>query len=214
MSVNDTIQALGQVGLNQTGTDGQQRAAALSKRLAALASNVAGKYYTDTKSARVFHAATAVTGVAPGTAVGTTAAFTLYNPVGSGVDLVVLVATMGYVSGTLGAGVIDYVANTNPGAAAVTGTAIVPVNGYLGGAVSQARAFTTATLPASPTVMRPFCSLTASLATTAVAPFQVEDVVDGAIVVSPGCALSLEATAAGGSTPLVQLGMTWIEETV
>lgn len=213
MGVSDVIMSLGQVGANQSATDGAQRPPALSKRLAALATNISAKYYLDAKAGRIFHASTAVTGVAPGTAIGTTAAFSLYNPVGSGVDLVILEASMGYVSGTLGAGVIDYVANIDPSAAATTGTAITKVNAYLGGTASAARAFTTATIPA-PTVVRPFASLTASLASTAVAPFQIIDIVDGQIIVSPGCTISLHGTAAAGSTPLVVFGMTWCEEPV
>jgi len=49
----------------------------------------------------LFHAATAATGVAPGTAIGTTAAFSLHNPLGSGVRLAILVASLAYISGTL-----------------------------------------------------------------------------------------------------------------
>ena len=170
-----------------------------------------GKYYARAADQQVFHAETAQTGVAPGTAHGTTAPFTLYTPIGSGVDLVVLEAQMGYVSGTLGAGVVSYVANIDPTAAAVTGTAITKVNGRLGGAAGQGRAFTTATLPAAPTAVRPFCSLGASLASTAVQPWPIKDVVDGAIIIPPGCALSLESTAAAGTSPLVLFGMTWYE---
>lgn len=168
-------------------------------------------YYLLARAAAVFHAETAATGVAPGTAVGTTAPFALYNPIGSGVNLVILEAQMGYVSGTLGAGVVHYVVNINPAAAAVTGTAIVPVNAYLGGAASAAAPKTTATLPVTPTLLRPFCSLQASLATSVTQPWQVKDIVNGAIIVTPGCSLSLESTAAAGTSPLVVFGMTWAE---
>lgn len=169
------------------------------------------RFYLTAKAGDTFHAETAATGVAPGTAIGTTAAFTLYNPTGSGVNLVVLQASMSYVSGTLGSGSVDYVANINPAAAAVTGTAITPVNALLGGDVAQARPFTTATLPATPTLMRPMCTLTPILATSVTQPYQVVDNVDGAIIVTPGCALSLEATAGAGTSPLVKFGMMWQE---
>lgn len=168
-------------------------------------------FYALARAGQVFHAVTAASGVAPGTAIGTTAAFTLYNPVGSGVNMVVLQGLMSYVSGTLGAGMVEWVANVNPAAAAVTGTAIVPVNALLGGAASNTRAFTTATLPASPTAIRPFCALQASLATTAVAPWQIVDNVLGAIIVTPGCAVSLEGTAAAGTSPLVVFAAAWAE---
>lgn len=210
MSV-ESFQALGSVGINQTANTNDQRMLALGKQSQALTSNLLARNYLGVKNGRVFHGGTAATGVAPGTAIGTTAAFTLYNPTGSGIDMVLLYTSMGYVSGTLGAGVIHYVANTNPQAAAVTGTAITTVNALLGGANGVGKAFTTATLPAAPTILRPFASLQASLATTAVQPWQIYDAVDGAIVIPQGCALSLEATAAAGTSPLVVFGATWEE---
>lgn len=166
--------------------------------------------YARAVAGRIFSAQTAVTGVAPGTAIGTTGAFTLYNQPLSGVDLVILEARMAYVSGTLGAGVVNYLKN-NPGVAAPTGTAIVIENGRIGGATSaKALAFTTSTIVA-PTLLRPFASLQASLASTAVAPWQVADKVNGGIIVPPGGQLHLHATAAGGSSPLVVFYMQWSE---
>lgn len=162
----------------------------------------------------VFHAETAVTGVAPGTAIGTTAPFALHNPVGSGVNLILLEASMAYVSGTLGAGQVNYVVNLDPTAAVPTGTAIVARNAKLGGAASAARPLTTATLPASPSLLKPFCSLGASLATTAVQPWQIKDRIDGSIVVPPGYTVSLEGTATAGTSPLVTFGMTWQEKAI
>ena len=132
-----------------------------------LLANVYGKYYELAIRGMLFHAATAVTGVAPGTAIGTTAAYALENPAGSNKNVVVIVGRMGYVSGTLGAGVIHWVSQNNPSAAATTGTAITPVNAKLDGPKGVAKPFTTATVPASPAVTRVFGSLEASLATTA-----------------------------------------------
>lgn len=171
-------------------------------------------FYLSVLEENVFYAMTALTGVAPGTAVGTTGAFTLHNPVGSEVNLVILEGFMGYVSGTLGAGVVTWNVNTNDDAAAPTGTDIVEVNALTGEQGSVGRALTTSTLPAAPTPIRPFCSLGASLASTAVQPWQVRDRVDGAIVVAPGCSVTLHATAAGGSTPLVVFGVLWKEENI
>lgn len=171
----------------------------------------AAPLYNSAVSGATFSATTAATGVAPGTAIGTTAPFTLYNPVGSGVNLVVRKASMAYVSGTLGTGNTVFVANVNPAAAAVTGTAITPVNHKLAGAASLARAFTTATLPAAPTQLRPFCTLTPILATSVTVPYKVDEDIDGEIVITQGCALSFESTAAAGTSPLVIFSMTWKE---
>lgn len=167
--------------------------------------------YALTRAGQVFHAMTAKTGVAPGTDIGTTAAFSLYNPIGSGVNLVVLKAEMGYVSGTIGAGFVALVANTNPQAAATTGTDVTEVNAFLGGAGSQGRALTTATLPATPTLLRPIWNLDAELASSVVGMRQLAEDLGGGIIVPPGCTVSLEAVAAAGSSPVVVFGMTWAE---
>lgn len=169
-------------------------------------------FYSSTYEEQVFSATTALTGVAPGTAVSTTSAFTLHNPAGSGVNLVIIEGSMGYVSGTLGAGVITWNANSDDDAAVPTGTAIVEQNMKIGASGNaQGRALTTATVPA-PTPVRIFGSLGASLASTAVQPWVIRDRVDGAIVVTPGCSISLHATAAAGSSPLVIFNVVWKEE--
>lgn len=159
-----------------------------------------------------YSANTAATGVAPGTAIGTTGAFTLHNLIGSGKRLVILRASMGYISGTLGAGTVHYLGN-NSAAAVPTGTAITPVNlATFEAAGSAARAFTTSTITA-PALLGNFCSMGASLASTAIAPWQVVDEVDGLYSINPGCSLTLHATAAGGSSPVVVFGMQWEEVT-
>jgi len=121
---------------------------------------------------------------------------------------------MGYVSGTLGAGMVVYAANVNPIAAAVTGTDITVRNMLLGGARSdgQTIALTTSTLPVAPDIIRPAFLLDASLATTAaVGAKPMVDYVDGAIVLAPGSTLTLHGIAAAGSSPRVVFGNIWAE---
>jgi len=174
--------------------------------------DVAAKWYSLVNEGNVFRGQTAAAGVAPGTSAGTTAAFSLYNRVGSGVKLVVLEFSMGYVSGTLGAGYIAITANTNLNAAATTGTAITAVNADLSGATGAVgQPLTTATIPATPTLIGPLFGLGASLASTAVAPWHVSREIGGSIVVSPGATVSLQGIAAGGSSPLVAFGAVWQE---
>ena len=162
-----------------------------------------GRYFDAAIDGRLFHAAMAVPGA--------TAAFSLHNPLGSGVRLAILVASLAYISGTLGAGVVWHLVNLDPSAAAPTGTAITERPGIVTGGVGQGVALTTATLAVAPAIIRPFCSLQASLASTAVAPWVVNEDVGGAIVLPPGCTYSLHATAAGGASPLVGFGVTWEE---
>ena len=167
------------------------------------------------KTGRVFSGGTAVTGVAPGTAIGTTAAFSLYTPVGSGYNLIILTAKLSYLSGTLGIGVVDWVANTNVAAAATTGTAITAVNNLVGSSTAAVgRPLTTATLPAAPTLFDRFCNLPPILATSVVTPWVFAEVVDGRIIVIPGATMSLEGTAGAGTSPLVLYGISWFEELV
>lgn len=168
--------------------------------------------YEITKRGNVFSGATAVTGVAPGTAIGTTAAFALYNPLNSGVDLVVLKASMSYLSGTLGIGFVNWIYHTAAVQAgvAVTGTAISAVQCNGGGAGAKGKPFTTATVVAG-VLARLFGNLPPMLATTVLAPWRLDDDVDGALIVPPGAAVSLQATAAAGTAPLVIFGGTWAE---
>ena len=168
--------------------------------------------YQAARNGVLFSGQTAVTGVAPGTAIGTTAAQALYNPVGSGVNLVVLKSWMQYLSGTLGIGFVSWISHDSPAQAAITGTAIVAPNGFVGvNTAGQGRLFTTATVPASGKIIRPHANLPPMLATTVLTPWSFVDEVDGAIIVAPGAGVSLQATAGAGTSPLVIFGMMWEE---
>jgi hypothetical protein len=171
-----------------------------------------GDFYLPSINSTMYEASTATSGVAPGTTIGTTGAFTLYNPKTSTRNLVVQEINMAYVSGTLGSGAVYLCANTNPAASAPTGTSITPVCTYIGSTITaQAQAFTTSTLPASPTMIRGLWTLTPMLATSVFQPFVLEETTQGRYVIQPGCALSLEAVAGSGSSPKVVFSMSWIE---
>ncbi len=177
-------------------------------------SGTQSKYQDAVMRGRVFAASTASSGVAPGTTISTTAAFSLYNASTSGVNLVILRASMGFVSGTIGSGSVLFTGNITPGAAATTGTAITGRNCYLGaGQVTSAgAALTTATLPGTPVILRPFCCLTqVVVGTTATGIDTVWQDVDGEFIVAPGCTISLQGLAGAGTSPLVVFGMTWEE---
>lgn len=187
----------------------------------AIVAHAHGRYYEPSSRAVVFSAGSQGVGVAPGTALGTTALFALYNPVASGKRLAILRASIGYVSGTLGAGVILHCANPF-----IAGTAVAaPSSGTLltnyctnignqSGAASVAVARTGATVTTPLAVLGAICSLQASLASTAVAPWQVIDDVGGLIVVEPGFCYQIQSVAAAGSTPLVTPSVTWEEITI
>ena len=180
-----------------------------------IVSQLHGPLFEANRRGNVYSGVTAVTGVAPGTAIGTTAAFALFNPLNSGVELVVLKASMSYLSGTLGIGFVNWIYHTAAvqAGAAVTGTAISVVRGNGKSGVGQGKPLTTATVVAG-VLARPFANLPPMLASTVLTPWRLDDDVDGALIAQPGGAVSLQATAAGGSTPLVIYGCTWEENPI
>lgn len=169
--------------------------------------NAAGPYSDLARRGVLYHAQTAVAGVAPGTSIGTTAAFALYNP--AAIDVYVLWAGLSYVSGTLGIGVIDWISHA-PGTV-TTGTAIPAQNGLAGGATGLAKPFTTATVVTGGVPMRGFANLPPMLATSVLTPWLAKDDVGGAIVIPSGCTVSLQGTAGAGTSPLVRFSILYAE---
>ncbi len=158
--------------------------------------------------------ATAIGSVAAGTVLSTTASLGLFNPIGSGVNLVIWKVSMGYGSGTLGAGFVGLCANTDTTAAATTGTPLTIVPCFFGnpqGIGAKAQAFGPATLPVAPGLVRPLWSIGAQAGGTAVQP-QPEDIdLSGEFVVAPGATLSIEVIAAAGAGAMIALGIAWAE---
>ena len=182
----------------------------ITRDLGVVKQDLHGRYYEAVYRGTVFEAVTATGGVAPGTAIGTTAPFALYNPMNSGKNLVLIDANLGYVSGTIGSGQVYLCANINPAATATSGTVIVSTNLLLGGPVGVGKAFTTATVP-SPTPIHAAWILAPFLASTVFQPTNNRLVFDGKYIVAPGCTLSFESVAAAGTSPLVLFSMSWEE---
>ena len=176
-----------------------------------LVTQVGGARRSSAMRRQIFSAATATTGVAPGTSLSTTQNFAVLNPAESSVNLAILKTAVGYVSGTLGAGTLVY-AQVNVGGASVSGTLITPVCARLGAGTAQAKAYTSASTTASATLIRPFANLGAALASTALGlSSAVIDNVDGEFIVPPGYMFVMHGIAAGGSTPLVIYSCVWEE---
>lgn len=205
------LQVYGDVG-PQNLSDGVSAPFRLGKTGETIVQELHGRYYEAVKRGNVYVASTGAAGIAPGTALSTTPPLTIYNPGGSGVDLVIMQAFLAYISGTLGAGALVWgVNNNNTQAAPTSGTPLVPINALLSSNLGRGKAFQGATLAAAPTIFRPMCSLGASLATTPVQPWQVYEPTDGAIVIPQGCSASLQGIAAAGTSPLVLLSAAWEE---
>jgi hypothetical protein len=187
----------------------------------AIVGHAHGAYHEAASRGVLFSAQEVGSGSAPGTSLGTTACLSLYNPPNSGKKLSIIRVSLGYISGTLGAGTLFHCVNTfgaavTAVAAPTSGTLLVNYMRKIGGqpmlaagaAVGVARVGSTVT---TPTTLEAFCSFGASLASTAVAPWIIRDEVKGSIVIDPGFCYQLQAVAAGGSTPLVSPGVVWEE---
>jgi len=179
-----------------------------------------GGYYADPAlRQQIFVASTAGTGVAPGTALGQTALIVIWNPTGSGVNAFVQKTSVGFVSGTLGAGSIVYGQAASP--AAPTGTGIVtitPVSTYLGGSAGKCQAFTwdgTHNILANAlTLIRPAYLSGAFTTTTAIAPQVSSEWLHGEIMIPPGYVFGLTGIMAAGTSPLMMGAVEWSEELI
>lgn len=213
MAVRDQIQAYGHTGIPTALPDGSDVPLRLGRNGEVVSTQAHGQFHEAASRQNLYLGSIAVAGVAPGTALGTTPPFALWNPTGSGKILSIKRVHVGYVSGTLGAGSLLHAVVTAQPSAPTGGTELTPANCFLGATRSTARLFTGSTVAATPTILRPSVVLNAMLASTATQPSMVDDWVDGSIIVPPGMAYVLQAIAAAGSTPLVVLAALFEEIT-
>lgn len=132
-------------------------------------------------------------GIATSVALSTTqTGFTLTNPAGSGKNLIVLQASIAPTTAPAGAATLVWAANVNPVAAAVTqGTPLTVRNVVLGNSgAGVGLAASAATLPAAPVVVR---AIGGPVASSQINPPFLLDQVNGALVIEPGCAVSINS---------------------
>lgn len=173
--------------------------------------NTHGQFNESALQGSIMYATNAVTGIAPGTALSTTPPLSLWNPPSSGLNLSITKVSVGYVSGTLGAGNIAIGAIPAQVTVPTGGTEIIPTCSLIGNPRGSARAFAGSTMAAAPTIIRPVFNMGAFVGTTALAPQDCDILVDGSIIVPPGAAIALQGIAGAGTTPLVILGITYEE---
>ena len=159
----------------------------------------------------MFIVSTAVGGVAPGTALSNAPPLALLNPLNSGVDLVILKTSIGYVSGTLGAGSIVYAYYTPQATLPTGGAELTPVCSKIGQIKGAGRAYQGSTITGTALILRPAYNMGAFLATTPVEVFTCQDLVEGEIIVPPATVFVMQGVTAAGSTPLVMMAMVWEE---
>jgi hypothetical protein len=171
-----------------------------------------GKYFEPSHRGVLFTAGEQGAGTAPGTALGTTAAFCLYNPQGSGKRLAIKKVRVAYFSGTLGAGVLYHsVNNTATQTAPSSGTSITPVCADVGNTATPVGKAGVGQTVVQPTIYGPMCTLGAEASGTALQPAACAEDVDGEIVVEPGCTYQLQGVAAAGTSPKITMSVTWEE---
>ena len=170
-----------------------------------------GKYAEAAQRGQIFVVSTAVAGIAPGTALGTTPPMAIHNPSGSNVLISILKVSLGYVSGTLGGGSIVY-AEVTDAANPTGGTTLTADSTLLGNAAGKAYIGEGATVSATPTILRPSSIvLGGTEATTAVSYAPLVDDIDGEFLVPEGETFVIQGVAAAGTSPLVMIGVTYQE---
>lgn len=172
-----------------------------------LCSELHGKYYQQTYRGNMFYGSTVTAGVVIPIASTLTPTYSVWNPAGSGKNMVPVVALIGWTATTAALGELVWQATTNAGSSISTTAPLVafgtgtPVNALLGaGKTSVVRLGSggTTTLVAASTFYRATgMSITATTAATSVAPGWVwRDDFDGSSIVPPGNAIHLMGTTA------------------
>ncbi len=129
------------------------------------------------------------------TLTATAVTFTLYNPQGSPVDLVLLGVGTSPRTCTV-AGEIVLAANVNPSAAVpATNTSLQVYNAKLDGSAGYGVAYSVTTLPAAPVAIR---TLAFGVTTTPTAAGIIWDDVKGAVILGPNTAVTVQGITFAG----------------
>ncbi len=203
------MESEGQVGPRVV-SDGTENMVRTDRTAALVTHSVHGDWYESASRGKVYVASTQAAGVAPGTALGTAPPLCIWNPPDSQVIAAVLTASIGYVSGTLGAGNVVW-AYCTQAADPTGGTALAPKGTNLSNSSGGVKAFQSSTTGTLLILEGTGWTLGAALATTATFPAQNALVVNGKICVPPGKLLALQGIAAAGTTPLVIYSITYEE---
>jgi len=182
-----------------------------------IVSELHGKYAEQTYRGNVFWACMTAGVILPAPASTANNPFTLANPAGSGknLNLISFDMIMTVIPGTPLTGLYGLYVNTNVIAAAVTGTAIVPLPGLIGSNFQPvAKPFSTSTLPAAPTLILPFANkITGEVATVVpimgLPSFHID--FDGKMSIAPGSAITPQQTVADTTNATILCAMCWEE---
>lgn len=154
-----------------------------------------GKYHEAVSRGNCFYASNQAE-ITFGTALTATAVtFTLYNPLGSTVNLSVLWCGITIRTASTPGHVVYAVNNVASAAIPATNTLLTCNNAKMGGVGGQGVAYSITTLPAAPTAIRTLaCS-----SGTAAGPNQIQDFVDGGILLTPNTAVTIQGITIVGT---------------
>ena len=199
-----------------TVSDGAPRELRLGSKGELFTSESVGKYYEIAKRGQLFHASMQA-GSALGVALTATAVtLTLYNPSTSTVNLAVLQCGISITTQQVTTATVEnivYAANVDPSAAIPATTTSATIRpGLLGLNAGQGKAFTAATLPAAPVVVRPFPLAAFMQITTQIAQPNLAaiDNIDGAISLAPNTCLTIQGLATTTGVSGI-VSFTWAE---
>lgn len=151
-------------------------------------------------------------GVAPGTALGTTAMLVVYNPANSGQLVSIHKVWAEYFSGTLGTGNLYHcVLSTQTQTAPSGGTLLTNAPALVGNANTSVAVVRTGATVVQPVAVAPMSYLAPELATTVTAPQQDFEVMEDGIQLLPGTTYQLQAVAAAGTSPKLTPAVFWEE---
>ena len=198
-------------------SDGVLAAIRLGRAGEQVVTELHGKYYEQNYRGNLFHATMAAGVILPAPGATAANALTLANPAGSGKNLVLVSFDMvlTVIPGTPLTGLYGLYVNSNPLAAAVTGTVLAPQSGLIGGAqASVAKPLTTSTVPAAPVLLWPFCGKATGEAATAnpitgVPSYHID--FDGQVILAPGTAITPQQTVADTTNASVLCRIAWVE---
>ena len=198
----DMTQLQGTIGPVTGTAAGQSHAARMNRSGGWLTASIAGRFQEAVLRGSCYAVANPAGITSQAGLSATTPALTLYNPAGSGKNGILWYASARMAVANVAAAAVWLAANTNINAAAVTGTLTTTHrNCLLGAAANNAiQAMLAATLPAAPVgIMLLGMGLTGAISVETCAK-EHGGWLDGAVVIGPGTAISIQtSTASGGS---------------
>lgn len=164
-----------------------------------------GRYHEPASRNQIFSAANQAAVNTPAGLTASSLNFTLFNPAGSGVLVSLLDIMIAIAAAPAAASVIWLVQNNNPlQAAPATTTSLVASNNNLNTSSGAAKAFSTATLAAVPSILRLLGAVPAASNNTI---NYIKDEVAGLVIIQPGTYVSIQALSAIS----IYAAMTWQE---